>query len=46
MTKLYKNWTAHNLIGHPLMALSNLIGLQKLGSIFHDATLPPETVRG
>ena len=35
MSKLYKNWTAHNLIG-----------LQKLGSIFHDATLPPETVRG
>jgi hypothetical protein len=46
MTKLYKNWTAHNLIGHPLMAIAYLVGLNDLGAKIHDATLPPETGRG
>ena len=46
MKRLYKNWTAHNLIGHPLMAIAYLVGLQKLGAQIHDATLPPETGRG
>lgn len=46
MSKLYKNWTAHNLIGHPLMAIAYLVGLNELGRTFHDATLPLETGRG
>ena len=46
MTKLYKNWHIHNLVGHPLMAIAYLFGLPKLGAQIHDATLPPETGRG
>jgi len=46
MNKLYKNWTTHNLIGHPLMAIAYLVGFDELGKIIHDATLPPETRRG
>ena len=45
MTKLYKNWTTHNLIGHPLMAIAYLFGLNDWGSKIHDATLPPKTRR-
>jgi len=41
MSKLYKNWTTHNLIGHPLMSIAYLIGLQAIGDRIHDATLPP-----
>lgn len=43
MKRLYKNWTVHNLIAHPLMEILRLISLGKLnniGGIIHDATLP------
>lgn len=43
MRKLYKNWTVHNMIAHPLMELIRLLSLGKLnhiGNKLHDSTLP------
>jgi len=40
MTKLYKNLFVHNTIGHPLMAIFQLIGLASLAAKIHDETLP------
>jgi len=43
MSKLYKNWTVHNLVAHPLMEVLYLISFGKLkglGNKIHDATLP------
>ena len=33
-------YSAHNIIGHPLMEICNIFGAKKLGSWFHDITLP------
>jgi hypothetical protein len=44
--KLYKNWTVHNLIAHPLSEIIWLISfgkLEKLGNLLHDVTLPEHT---
>lgn len=35
-------WTLHNLIGHPLMEILNLLGLTACGTWVHDATLPKD----
>ncbi len=41
MKKLYKNWTAHNLLSHPMMELAYLIGFsEKTCSWIHDVTIP------
>ena len=43
MKKLYKNWTVHNLIAHPLMEILFLISfgkLKDLGDKIHDSTIP------
>jgi hypothetical protein len=42
MTKLYKNWTAHNLIGHPLSEIAYLLGFsEEIYNWIHDVTIPP-----
>ena len=44
--KIYKNWTVHNLIAHPLSEIIWLISfgkLEKLGNWIHDVTLPEHT---
>lgn len=43
MNKLYKNWTVHNLIAHPLSEIVYLLSLgkaKKLVGLIHDVTLP------
>ena len=35
-------YTVHNIVGHPLMEIFNLLGLKKAGSWIHDKTLPKE----
>jgi hypothetical protein len=45
MKKLYKNWTFHNLIAHPLMEIVYLISFGKakrLSDLIHDSTMPEE----
>ena len=44
MNKIYRNWTVHNLVAHPMMELIRLISLgrlNQLGDWVHDVTLPP-----
>lgn len=44
-----RNWTTHNLVGHPVSELLHLLGFGGLGDRVHDATLPdhePGTGRG
>lgn len=33
-------YTFHNIIGHPLMEVCNLLGFKKLATMIHDKTLP------
>jgi len=33
-------WALHNMVGHPLMALLDLLGLERAGLWIHDVTLP------
>ena len=33
-------YTLHNCIGHPLMEIFHLMGLQRLAAWVHDVTLP------
>jgi hypothetical protein len=47
MSKVYKNWTVHNLIGHPVSELAylflrpfGLVLAQRISKTIHDATLP------
>tara|TARA_Y100001973_G_C5173384_1_gene320428 strand:- start:100 stop:228 length:129 start_codon:yes stop_codon:yes gene_type:complete len=35
-------YTIHNIFGHPLMEVCNLLGLKKLAIWIHDKTLPKE----
>ena len=50
MTKLYKNWTAHNLVSHPLSEIAYLLGFsERVYNWIHDITIPehkPGTGRG
>ena len=46
MEKLWRNWTIHNLLAHPLMEIIRIISLGKLnnlGNWIHDQTLPQQT---
>ena len=43
MKRLYKNWTVHNLLAHPLMELVYLLTLgkaERLCNWVHDITIP------
>ena len=40
MKKLYKNWFVHNMLGHPLMQIFNMLGFRQIASYIHDCTLP------
>lgn len=43
LNKIYKNWTVHNLIAHPLMEILYLVSFGKLenfGNKIHDLTVP------
>jgi hypothetical protein len=42
MSKIYKNWPFHNIVGHPLMQVLMWIGLEKAANAVHDGTLPPK----
>jgi len=33
-------WSVHNIIGHPLMEVCNILGYNKLGTKIHDITIP------
>ena len=35
-------YTLHNIIGHPMMEIFHLLGLEKAASWIHDATLPAD----
>lgn len=41
MSRIYKNWPMHNIVGHPLMEICNWLGLKRLAKSVHDGTLPP-----
>ena len=43
MDKIYKNWTFHNLIAHPLGEILYLLGLENLSNKLHDSTIPNHT---
>ena len=47
MKKLYKNWTVHNLLAHPLSEIVWLLSFGKLEHVsnwIHDVTLPNHEV--
>ena len=57
MNKLWKNWTIHNLIGHPISEIAYLVSLpfagkekaENISGWIHDLTIPDhaiETGRG
>lgn len=35
--------TIHNIVGHPLMEILNLVGLETIANIVHDSTLPSDS---
>ena len=35
-------WAVHNLLGHPLMEISQWFGYQNLASKIHDRTMPSD----
>lgn len=35
-------WAMHNILGHPIMELCFIFGLERLGLWIHDETLPAE----
>jgi hypothetical protein len=49
MKKLYKNWYCHNIIGHPVMGILQLLAdvfrsnvLGRWALIIHDSTIPED----
>jgi len=36
-------YSVHNLIGHPLMEIFNLLGMKLIATKIHDITLPKAT---
>lgn len=42
MNKLYKNWFVHNVYGHPLMQILNMLGKEDWAKTVHDETLPDD----
>lgn len=39
-SKWYQNWSVHNIIGHPVSEICNLLGFREMASRIHDATVP------
>lgn len=39
---LYKNWTVHNIVAHPVMQICTILGLESLARKIHDGTLPSD----
>lgn len=37
---MLRNWTVHNLFGHPLSEILHLLGFEQLSGIVHDSTVP------
>ena len=49
MKKLYKNWTVHNLLAHPMSEIVYLCSLgkaHKLSNWIHDITIPDDKTGG
>ena len=44
LSKLYKNWAVHNIIGHPLMQIFLWLRMQRMAKKVHDSTLPPDII--
>lgn len=40
LEKIYKNWTIHNFVGHPLMQFLYIINMNQAAKNVHDKTLP------
>jgi len=40
--RLYRNWPVHNIIGHPLMGVCELLRREDWAKAVHDGTLPPK----
>ncbi len=38
--RLYKNWFVHNMFGHPLMQIFEMLGWKNWSKGVHDGTLP------
>lgn len=36
-------WAIHNILGHPIMEVLRILGMNSLGKWIHDITLPKET---
>lgn len=39
-SKWYQNWSVHNIIGHPVSEICNLLGFKEMATRIHDATVP------
>lgn len=49
MSRLWRNWTFHNMVGHPMSEIAYLLGLTEWSHVWHDYTIPdhePGTGRG
>jgi hypothetical protein len=49
MNKLWRNWTVHNLLAHPISELVYLFSfgkLRKQSDWIHDVTIPENTENG
>ena len=38
--KIFKNWSFHNIVAHPLMQFLQWVGKNELANKVHDYTLP------
>jgi hypothetical protein len=45
MSKFYRNWPVHNLVGHPLAQIAAWVAGDKGWRLFHDGTLPARPVQ-
>ena len=40
LEKLYKNFTFHNIVAHPVMEILKIMSFERIGNIIHDKTIP------
>lgn len=40
LEKIFKNFTFHNIVAHPIMQILNLMTFERIGNIIHDKTIP------
>lgn len=43
LSRIYKNWTFHNIVAHPLSEIFHLLGFEMAGHLIHDVTVPDHT---